>query len=63
MAIIYIDNIKPVGSDLLSDEESFLNDLSSEQQILTYGGVTPWFILAVGAAAFGYQVGRGDRQK
>lgn len=62
MATINIADLKPVGFNLLSEEESFLNDLSEEQVSLLYGGVTPWFILGVGAAALGHHMGRADRE-
>ncbi|OKH40856.1 hypothetical protein NIES2119_00650 [[Phormidium ambiguum] IAM M-71] len=64
MAILYVDDLKPTGLDLMSGEESFLSDLSDEQTNLTYGGATatPYFIVFIGAAALSYQVGRNHRE-
>jgi hypothetical protein len=65
MATINIADLKPVGFNLLSEEESFLSDLSEKQASLTYGGLpTPalWISYAVSIAAFGHDVGRGDRE-
>lgn len=61
MAKINIADLQPVGFNLLSDDENFLNELSEEQASLTYGGGTPIWILSVGAAALGHQMGRADR--
>jgi len=63
MASIRIGDIQPAGSALFLDEETFLNELSDEQAGLTHGGATPFIALALAAAAFGYNVGRGDRSK
>ncbi|MBE9197505.1 MULTISPECIES: hypothetical protein [unclassified Nodularia (in: cyanobacteria)] len=62
MATIQIDNLKPSGFDLLTDEESFLHEVSDEQMGLTYGGITPWGALFLAAAALSYKIGRDDKQ-
>jgi hypothetical protein len=64
MATINIADVKPLGFNLLSEEESFLNDLSEEQVSLTYGGVIPvvWIGFSLAAAAVGHDMGRADRE-
>lgn len=63
MAAITVENLDFTGAELLLDEESFFYDLSDEKIEQTYGGATPtvYVVIAVGAAAFGYQVGRDHR--
>lgn len=66
MAEITVEDLNLTGSELLLDEESFLNNLSEEKLEQTYGGATPvaytvYVVIAVGAGAFGYNVGRNDR--
>lgn len=54
MSTISIQDINPVGADLLSDEETFLNEVNDTDQDYVKGGVTP--LLAVGmsvAASYG----------
>lgn len=40
MSTINIRNLNPVGTDLLSDEETFLNELNDTEQDFVKGGVT-----------------------
>lgn len=63
MASICIGNIKPAGSSLFIDEESFLNEISDEQTGLAHGGFTIFALIALGVASggLGYAMGRNDR--
>ncbi|MBW4423016.1 MAG: hypothetical protein KME50_00735 [Nostoc desertorum CM1-VF14] len=65
MATISIADVKPVGFNLLSEEENFLSDLSKEEVSLTYGGGTPitlaWGAYILAAAAVGHDWGVEDR--
>ena len=40
MANIKVCNIKPTGSELFCDSESYLTDLS-EEELVIHGGITP----------------------
>ena len=54
MSTISIQDLKPVGTDLLADEETFLNELNDLDRDFVKGGITP--LLAVGmsvAASYG----------
>lgn len=51
MSTITIRNLNPVGSDLLSDEETFLNELNDTDQDFVKGGLTPLFAVAASVAA------------
>lgn len=70
MASITILDLRPTGSDLFSDSESFFNDLSEEEAYQTHGGwvSTPYCVVgsviavtvvagAVGAGV-GYVIGK-----
>jgi len=65
MAAISIADVKPVGFNLLSEEESFLSDLSKEEVSQTYGGGTPlalvWGAYVYSAWQAGHDTGVGDR--
>lgn len=63
MASITISNLRPAGSDLFSDSESFMSSLS-EEDLAIQGGITPttYFTIGLGAAALGYMMGRGARR-
>ncbi|NET76709.1 hypothetical protein [Okeania sp. SIO1F9] len=39
MADIQINELKPAGYDFFEDSESFLDDLSEEELLLTQGGI------------------------
>jgi hypothetical protein len=41
MAVICIDDLRPAGSELFLDRESFLNELSDELTEGVHGGITP----------------------
>jgi hypothetical protein len=41
MATIKIFDLRPAGSELFSDSESYLNDLTDEELGLTQGGSSP----------------------
>lgn len=56
MSSIIISNLNPVGSTLLSDSESFLNDLSDMEVFSIQGGSTP-VCIGVGLAGFTFGVG------
>lgn len=51
MATIQLRDLSFAGYDLLSDDETFLNELSDSEQDLTKGGITPLFAVAASAAA------------
>lgn len=38
MANIIIPNLRPAGSDLFSDSESFLNDITDQETVQVFGG-------------------------
>lgn len=46
MATIKISDLQPVGTDLLSDSESYLNYLTDDELNLTKGGITPTLSLS-----------------
>ncbi|MDZ8134786.1 MAG: hypothetical protein RM049_05705 [Nostoc sp. DedQUE04] len=53
MSTIRISNLSVPGFDLLSDEESYLNEINNDEFDLTHGGATPAIaasILAVSGA-------------
>lgn len=43
MPIIEIQDLHPTGYDLLADEESYLKELSSDEEISVEGGYSPAF--------------------
>jgi hypothetical protein len=47
MTTIRISNLEVPGFDLLSDEESYLNELNNDEFVLTRGGATPAATLVV----------------
>ena len=47
MATIAISDLRPAGSDLFLDSESFLNDLTDGELNSTHGGSTPWCVLGI----------------
>ncbi len=63
MSTITISELRPTGSDLLSDSESFLNELSEEEAYQTHGGIvsTPWCVVGsvVAVTVVAYAVGAG----
>lgn len=46
MANITLSNLNPVGSDLFSDSESFMHDLSNSETNLVNGGLSPLLVVA-----------------
>lgn len=56
MSNITISNLHPVGSTLLSDSESFMNDLSDMEGLSVQGGSSP-VCVTVGLAGFTFGVG------
>ncbi|WP_019501040.1 hypothetical protein [Pseudanabaena sp. PCC 6802] len=60
MATINIQDLKVTGSNLFSDEESFLNELTSEELDITTGRFSPVvYTLAVGSAfVLSYNIGK-----
>ncbi len=60
MATINIQDLKVVGSNLFSDEENYLNELTSDELDITTGGFTPVvYTLAVGSAfVLSYNIGK-----
>ncbi|MEH1853587.1 MAG: hypothetical protein V7L11_18385 [Nostoc sp.] len=61
MATIKINNLNASGSELFSDHESYLSDLTDDEITLTQGGSSPacvictigWSIV-IGSAVYGY---------
>lgn len=47
MATIAISDLRPTGSDLFLDPESFLNDLTDGELNSTHGGSSPVCIIAI----------------
>jgi hypothetical protein len=43
MSTIRIENLNSVGSDLFSDQETYLNELTNEESDFIKGGGTPIF--------------------
>jgi hypothetical protein len=65
MATIKINEIRFVGSDLLSDSESYLDELSDANTLEVTGGATPVISAATAVSAlfvaslnFSYNAGR-----
>lgn len=60
MATIRIQDLCVVGSDLLFDEENYLNELINEEFDTTRGGVSPVvYTIAVGGAfVLSYNIGK-----
>jgi hypothetical protein len=64
MARIRIDDINTTVSDSFSDTYSFLQEISTDELELTYGGLFLTALgIALGAAAFGYTVGADHRTR
>jgi hypothetical protein len=54
MKIIAIQDLRPVGHSLLDDEESYLSNLSSEDEFNVSGGISPtisWVVASSEACA------------
>lgn len=51
MANIKISDLRPAGSDLFSDPESYINELSEGEFAEVIGGGSGWFCEAVVGAA------------
>lgn len=51
MSTITISNLNPVGVELLSDEETFLNELNDTEQDFVKGGITPSLAFSMSLAA------------
>ena len=49
MASIKIDSdLRPIGSELFLDSESYLDELSADDQInKVVGGITPWLLVSL----------------
>jgi len=60
MATIYISDLRPTGSDLFSDSESYINDLDDNEFGSIQGGLTPG--AAVLAFRVGYAAARSSQQ-
>jgi hypothetical protein len=60
MATINIQDLKVVGSNLFSDEENYLNELTSDELDITTGTFSPViYTLAVGGAfVLSYNIGK-----
>ena len=59
MASIKIDSdLRPIGSELFLDAESYLDELSADQQINKVVGGTSPSLVAIGAAWLGYEIGK-----
>jgi hypothetical protein len=64
MTSILVNDLNVPGFDLLSGEESYLNEINDDELDLTYGGWTPVASVAAISLAFsaGYQVSMATRQ-
>ncbi|MFN6569528.1 hypothetical protein [Dendronalium sp. ChiSLP03b] len=64
MTNILINDLNVSGFDLLSGEESYLNEINDDELNLTYGGFTP--VLAIvaisGAFSAGYEASKAARE-
>ena len=59
MASIKITNLQPAGADFFNDSEGYLNELTTDELILTNGGATPAVAIVTAVAwAAGYAYGR-----
>ncbi|NJL42746.1 MAG: hypothetical protein HC935_03980 [Pseudanabaena sp. SU_2_4] len=60
MATINIQDLKVVGSNLFSDEENYLNELTADELDITIGRFSPVvYTLAVGSAfVLSYNIGK-----
>jgi hypothetical protein len=56
MAAIRINDLKAPGFELLADEESYLNELASDELNMARGGLTP--VVYVGALWLGYNISK-----
>ncbi len=70
MAVINVEDLNLNGSELLSDQESFFDNLSDVALEKIYGGFSPFVLssagcISAGIAAFAatYQWGKDDRPK
>lgn len=64
MTHIAINDLSVPGLDLLSDEESYLNEISENELNLTVGGFSPVLIVsaAVGGLALTYEASKATRE-
>ena len=68
MANITISNLSFDGSDLFMDSEGFMNDLSEDELVITWGATGPSSpfcvagLLALAGAIIGYRAGRNVPQ-
>ena len=60
MANIAINDIRPAGTELFMDSESFLLDLNHDEISNVNGGVTPYAVVALVSAVASYISGRLD---
>lgn len=51
MATIQISNLRPTGSELFGDSESYLNELTNDELIMTHGGSSPLCISFIAGTA------------
>lgn len=51
MPVIAISELHPVGSDLLLDSESFMNELTDSEITDTNGGSTPGILSFIGVSS------------
>lgn len=45
MANIAISDLRPAGSELFMDSESFIKELTDVELNSTQGGITPWIVV------------------
>jgi hypothetical protein len=57
MAIIRINDVQLAGQDFFTDSDSFLSELSHDDQMFINGGATPTIIATVKAVAAGAAAG------
>lgn len=51
MATIQISNLRPTGSELFGDSESYLNELTNDELTMTHGGSSPLCVSFIAGTA------------
>jgi hypothetical protein len=57
MAVIRINDVQLAGQDFFTDSDSFLSELSHDDQMFINGGATPTVIATIAAVAKGVAAG------
>jgi len=56
MASIKIAELRPVGSELFQDSESFLNELNGQQELSILGGGTVFSVVSQATISIGISI-------